>query len=130
MTASGTFEVKVTPQDDGSEDQTRGRLLLDKEFSGDLIATSNGQMLTAMTAVKDSAGYVAIERVSGTLSGRDGSFALQHIGTMTRGEPHMTVTVVPDSGTDQLLGLAGEMIIKIADGKHYYEFNYSFEEVN
>jgi len=128
--ASGTFEVKLSPQaaDDKSEDTTLGRMSIDKQFHGDLEATSKGQMLTAGTAVKGSAGYVAIERVSGTLHGRSGSFVLQHSGTMTRGAPQLTVTVVPDSGTGQLVGLAGKMAINIADGKHSYDFEYMLTE--
>ena len=120
------FEVKMSPQapDAGSEDTTLGRLLIDKQFHGDLEASSKGQMLGARTAIEDSAGYVAIERVSGTLQGRSGTFVLQHSGTMTRGAQQLVVTVVPDSGTDQLAGLEGKMAIKIADGKHYYEFEY------
>jgi len=116
--ASGTFEVKLNPQeqDDKSEDATLGRMSIDKQFHGDLKATGKGQMLTAGTAVKGSAGYVAIERVSGTLHGRNGTFVLQHSGTMTRGVPQLTIAVVPDSGTDQLVGLAGKMMIVIADG--------------
>jgi hypothetical protein len=127
MRASGTFEVKLTPQDDKSEDSTRGRMLINKKFHGDLIGTSEGQMLTAMTHVKDSAGYVAIERVNGTLQGRKGSFVLQHSGTMTRGTQSLTITVVPDSGTDELEGLTGKMTIRIADGKHYYDFEYPLQ---
>jgi hypothetical protein len=130
--ASGTFEVKLSPQgqDDKSPEKesegvTLGRMTIDKQLRGDLEGTSEGQMLTAGTPVKDSAGYVAIERVSGTLHGRRGSFVLQHSGTMTRGKPQLTVTVVPDSGTDQLVGLSGKMTIKIADGKHYYDFEYT-----
>ncbi|MGH9837817.1 MAG: DUF3224 domain-containing protein [Blastocatellia bacterium] len=123
--AGGTFEVKLTPQDDKSGDATLGRMTIDKQFHGDLEAVSKGQMLSAMTSVKDSAGYVALEKVSGTLHGRHGSFALQHSGTMTRGVPELTVTVVPDSGADQLAGLAGRMTIKIADGKHFYDFEYT-----
>lgn len=128
--ASGTFEVKLTPQapDDKSEDAILGRMSIDKQFHGDLEAPSKGQMLAAGTAVEGSAGYVAIERVSGTLHGRNGSFMLQHTGTMTRGVPQLTVTVIPDSGTDQLVGLAGKMTIKIADGKHFYEFEYTIDE--
>lgn len=91
-------------------------------------ATSKGEMLSASTSVKGSAGYVAIERVSGTLHGRSGSFTLQHSGTMTRGAPQLTITVVPDSGSDQLKGLAGKMMITIADGKHSYEFEYTLTE--
>ncbi len=128
MQASGTFEVKLTPQDDKSEDSTRGRMLINKRFYGDLEAISEGQMLTAITSVKDSAGYVAIEWVSGTLQGRKGSFVLQHSGTMTRGAPEQTVTVVPDSGADELTGLTGRMTIRIADGKHYYEFEYTLAQ--
>jgi hypothetical protein len=125
--ANGTFEVKLTPQspEDKSESSNMGRLLIDKQFHGDLEAISKGQMLSAMTAVKGSAGYVAIERVSGTLHGHSGTFVLQHSGTMTRGAPELSVTVVPDSGTDQLVGLAGKMKINIVDGKHFYEFEYT-----
>jgi Protein of unknown function (DUF3224) len=126
--AGGTFEVKLTPQDDKSADATLGRMTIDKQFHGDLEAVSNGQMLTAGTAVIGSAGYVAIERVSGKLHGLNGSFTLQHSATMTRGEPQLTITVVPDSGTGQLEGLAGKMTIKIADGKHSYSFEYTLAE--
>lgn len=125
--ASGTFEVKLSPQapDDKSENSAVGRMLLDKQFHGDLEATSKGQMLAASTAVAGSAGYVAIEQVSGTLHGRGGTFVLQHSGTMTRGVPQLIVAVVPDSGTGQLAGLAGKMEINIADGKHLYDFQYT-----
>lgn len=124
---SGTFEVKLTPQasDDKAEGTPLGRMSIDKQFHGELDATSKGEMLTAVTGVQGSAGYVAIERVSGTLHGRSGTFVLQHSGTMTRGTPQLTITVVPDSGTGQLVGLAGEMTIEIADGKHSYEFEYT-----
>jgi hypothetical protein len=124
---SGTFEVKVNPQKpDNKEAEAAkfGRMSLDKKFSGDLEATSKGEMLAAMTEVKGSAGYVAMERVSGTLGGRTGTFVLQHSGTMTRGFPQMSVQVVPDSGTGDLAGLAGSMTIKIEDGNHFYEFEY------
>ena len=126
--ASGTFDVKLGAQvmDDNAEGAL-GRMSLDKQFHGDLEGTSKGQMLTAATSVKDSAGYVAIERVTGTLHGRKGTFALQHSGIMTRGAPQLTITVVPDSGTGQLVGLAGKMTIKIADGKHFYDFEYTKE---
>jgi len=125
--ASGTFEVKLNPQpsDDKVGDPTIGRMSIDKQFHGDLEGTSKGQMLTAMTDVKGSAGYVAIERITGTLHGRNGTFALQHTGTMQRGAPQLSVTVVPDSGTGQLVGLAGKMESKIVDGKHSYEFEYT-----
>jgi Protein of unknown function (DUF3224) len=124
--AKGTFDVKVIPQP--ADDAAAGpfsRLFIDKQFHGDLDGASKGQMLGAGTAVEGSAGYVALELVSGTLSGRRGSFILQHTGTMKRGAPTMTVTVVPDSGTDQLVGLAGRMTIVIADGKHSYDFEYT-----
>lgn len=128
--ANGTFEVKLTPQasDDKGEGATLGRMSIDKQFRGDLEAISRGEMLTAMTGVKDSAGYVAIERISGTLQGRRGTFALQHSGTMTRGAQQLTITVVPDSGTDQLAGLTGKMTITIADGKHSYGFEGTLAE--
>ncbi|MBI3646505.1 MAG: DUF3224 domain-containing protein [Acidobacteriales bacterium] len=129
--ASGTFEVKLVPQaTDDSTDATLGRISIDKQFHGDLEATSKGEMLTAGTSVKGSAGYVAIERVSGTLHGRRGTFVLQHSGTMTRGTPQLTITVVPDSGAGELVGLAGKMTIKIADGKHSYDFEYTLNETH
>jgi hypothetical protein len=129
--AHGTFEVKMTPRkpdNKEAESANLGRMSIDKKFSGDLDAISQGEMLSAMTEVKGSAGYVAMERVSGTLQGRSGSFVLQHTGTMTRGTPALTATVVPDSGTAQLAGLAGAMTIKIEAGKHFYEFDYTLPE--
>ncbi len=122
--ASGTFEVKLTPQTPG--DSGIGRMLIDKQFQGDLKGTSRVEMLAVSTAVEGSAGYVAMEQVNGTLNGRTGAFALQHSGTMTRGTPQLSVTVVPDSGTGELKGLSGQMSIVIADGKHSYEFEYKF----
>jgi hypothetical protein len=129
MHATGTFEVKVTPQaDENVGDPTVGRMSLDKQFHGDLEAASKGQMLAVQGEVKGSAGYVAMERVSGTLTGLQGTFALQHTGTMTAGAPQMSVTVVPDSGTGELAGIKGNMNIVIADGKHSYEFEYTFAQ--
>lgn len=127
VVARGTFEVKLAPQPTAHQHAgvPLGRLSIDKEFRGDLVGTSKGEMLTAMTSIKESAGYVAIERVTGTLQGRSGSFALQHSGTMTRGVPSLLITVVPDSGTEGLTGLAGTMTIIIAEGKHSYEFAYT-----
>jgi hypothetical protein len=126
--ASGTFEVKMNPQvDDKVGDPTVGRMSLEKQFHGDLEATSKGQMLAVMSEVKGSAGYVAIERVTGKLVGRSGTFALQHSGTMNRGAAQLSVTVIPDSGTGDLVGLAGKMTINIVDGKHLYEFEYTLE---
>jgi predicted DCC family thiol-disulfide oxidoreductase YuxK len=125
--ASGTFEVKMTPEamNDKAEGAVLGRMSLEKSFHGDLEATGKGTMLTAGTSVKGSAGYVAIERVSGTLHGRRGTFALQHTGTMTRGAPELAITVVPDSGTGELAGLAGKLAITVADEKHSYDLEYT-----
>jgi hypothetical protein len=124
--ATGTFDVKLTPQaSDPALGTSLGRMSIDKQFHGDLEGTSKGEMLTGGTDVKGSAGYVAIERVAGTLHGKSGSFILQHSGTLTRGAPQLTITVVPDSGTGELAGLAGTMMIIIADGKHSYELEYT-----
>jgi hypothetical protein len=130
--AHGPFDVNVIPQPpaDESEGSTLGRMLLDKHFHGDLEAASKGQMLTGMTAVKGSGAYVAIERVTGTLHGRSGSFILQHLGLMVRGVPQLNVAVVPDSGTGELTGITGTMTIIIADGKHSYDFAYSLPEAH
>jgi hypothetical protein len=125
--AHGKFKVTLAPQppDDNAGDSGLSRLSIDKQFWGDLAATSQGTMLAAGTATEGSAGYVAIERVRGALQGRNGSFVLQHNGIMARGAGQLTITVVPDSGTDQLLGLAGTMAITIADGEHFYDFEYT-----
>jgi len=128
--AIGTFEVKLTPQTPDDKGAGVGRMSIDKQFHGDLEAASKGEMLAVRTGVEGSAGYVAMESVTGTLHGRSGSFALQHSGTMTRGTPQLSVTVVPDSGTGQLQGLAGEMKIDIADGKHSYEFQYTLAGIH
>jgi hypothetical protein len=127
--ASGPFEVKLIPQPPAeSETSAVGRMLLDKQFHGDLEAVSKGQMLAHSTAEQGSAGYVAIEQVTGTLQGRTGTFVLQHSGIMNRGTPQLTITVVPDSGTGQLKGLAGKMDIQIEGGKHSYVFEYTLAE--
>ena len=125
--AAGTFEVKVEAQGEADKGQgsTLGRYSLDKQYHGDLEGTAKGTMLTAGTEVKGSAGYVAMERVTGTLRGRSGSFVLQHSATMTQGEPQLSITVVPDSGSGQLVGLTGKMNIIIAAGKHSYELDYT-----
>jgi len=127
MHASGPFDVTLIPQssDDKAEGSTLARLSIDKRYHGDLEAAGKGQMLTAMTDVKGSAGYVAIERVTGSLRGHSGSFVLQHSSTLTKGVPQQSITVVPDSGTGQLVGLAGKMIVNIVDGKHSYDFEYT-----
>jgi hypothetical protein len=126
MLAQGTFEVKLSSQsEDKTEGSTLGRFLLDKVYFGDLEATGAGEMLSALSDVKGSAGYVAIERVSGSLHGRSGSFVLQHSGTMNRGAMELVVKVIPDSGTGELISLSGAMNIVIAGGKHSYELEYS-----
>jgi hypothetical protein len=131
LRATGPFEVKLNPQPGYNTDPASllGRMSLDKQFHGDLEATSKGEMLTAMSAMKGSAGYVAMERVTGTLKGRKGSFALQHSGTMARGAQQLVITVVPDSGEGDLQGLEGKMSIEIADGKHSYVFEYLLPEI-
>jgi hypothetical protein len=116
--ATETFEVKLNPQDEG-------RMSIDKHFQGDLVGTSKGQMLMAGSeSEKGSAGYVAIEKVTGTLNGRSGTFYLQHNATMNRGVGDLNIIVIPDTGTEQLTGLSGTMNIIIEGGKHSYEFDY------
>ncbi len=123
--AAGAFDVKVEPQADAkAPSPLLGRMSLDKAYHGDLEATARGQMLTAGTAVKGSAGYVAMELVTGTLQGRRGSFTLQHSGTMAHGAFQLSVTVVPDSGTEGLAGITGKMAITLTGGKHLYDFEY------
>src|SRR5689334_18957520 len=124
MKATGPFEVKLAPLT--APDAVPGRMSIDKQFRGDLEATSKGEMLMAGSPVKGSAGYVAIERVEGTLHGRAGTFVLQHNATMTRGAGELNIIVIPDSGTGELAGLSGRMnIIIAADGSHSYELDYS-----
>lgn len=124
--AAGPFDVKVTHQDENSPDPLLARMTLDKQYHGDLEGTGQGQMLTAGTSVKGSGAYVAIEKVTGTLNGRKGTFVLQHSGTMTQNKPQLTIVIVPDSGTGQLSGISGKMTIIIAsDGKHTYDLEYA-----
>ena len=125
--ARGTFEVRMQPLSlEGMDAESAlGRMSIDKEIAGDLVATTKGQMLSANTNTKGSAGYVAIERVSGTLGGKRGTFVLLHTGLMNRGAPTLSVVVVPDSGTGELEGLAGDFKIDVAGGTHSYEFTYS-----
>jgi hypothetical protein len=125
-TAKGPFDVKLTPQGTGTDPTAVGRMTLDKTFRGDLEATSVGEMLAVRTAVAGSAGYVAIERVTATLAGRAGTFALQHWGMMDKGTPELKIAVIADSGTGQLTGLTGTMTIDIQPGgKHFYTFVYA-----
>ena len=127
LIAKGSFTVKLAPLalDDKAADASLGRLSIDKQFQGDLEGVSKGEMLSAGTAVKGSAGYVAIERVTGMLNGKTGSFVLQHSATMSRGAPELRITVVPDSGTGALEGLSGQMAIHLSVRDHFYEFTYS-----
>jgi hypothetical protein len=125
--ARGTFDVKLTPQ--GEEDKrdgaTTGRMSADKQYHGDLEGTGKGEMLSVLSDIKGSGTYVAIERVSGTLNGRHGTFILDHRGRMTRGAQQLEISVVPDSGTGELAGISGRMAITITEGKHFYEFEYA-----
>jgi Protein of unknown function (DUF3224) len=125
--ATGTFEVKLTPEPDASGEAVVGRMSIDKQFQGDINGTSKGLMTMAGTAVQGSAGYVALEKVSASIDGKNGTFYLQHHGIMNRGEGKLIVVVIPDSGTDGLTGLSGSMSIKIEDGKHFYDFEYAIE---
>jgi len=129
--ATGPFEVKITPAHvaEAIADPAFGSMTFDKTFHGGLEGTSKGQMLTAGTARKDSGAYVAVEKFTGTLDGKKGSFLMYHAATMNRGTPNLGINVVPDSGTDDLAGLSGKINIIIApDGKHTYEFDYAFAE--
>lgn len=125
--ANGPFEVKLSPEplSGVAEGTGLGRMSLNKKFDGDLVAASQGEMLSFRSSEPGSAGYVAMETVTGTLHGRYGSFVLQHSSTMTRGVPEQSISVVPDSGTGDLAGLAGRMIIIIAEGQHSYKFDYT-----
>jgi len=125
--ANGTFTVEMKPETEAdiAEGVSLGRMSLDKRFEGDLVATGKGEMLTALTPTKGSAGYVAIERVTGTLLGRGGSFVFLHSGIMERGAQRLSITVVPGSGTGALAGISGAFKIDITEGQHFYEFEYS-----
>ncbi|MGI8812246.1 MAG: DUF3224 domain-containing protein [Pyrinomonadaceae bacterium] len=130
-TANGTFEVKMLPQaDENVGDPSVGRMALDKVYKGDLEATGSGHMLAVGGGVDGSAGYVAMERVNGTLDVRRGTFALMHTGIMNRGMPSLEIAVVPDSGTGDLTGISGRMTINIENGVHFYEFRYSIDSEN
>jgi Protein of unknown function (DUF3224) len=126
--AEGEFQVKIVPQKEERVIPLFGRMTIDKEFHGELSGISQGQMLSAGTAVPNSAGYVAIEKVTGTLHGKRGSFVLQHNATMNKGEGRLNILVVPDSGTEELLGLSGNLEIIRKDGKHFYDFKYELPD--
>ena len=124
--ATGKFEVKLVPQATEGFDEggALGRMTLDKTFTGDIEGTSKGQMLMAMASVKTSAAYVAVERVTGTVHGKRGTFAMHHTGIMNRGAPSLAVVIVPDSGTEELAGISGTLNIIIEKGVHSYELDY------
>ena len=129
MKVSGKFEIKlqsIEPYTKGECGVTVSRMSIDKKFEGELSAVSKGEMISAMTPVKGSAGYVAVEQVNGTLSGKKGSFILQHFGTMNKGKNSLNIEVVPDSGTDELIGISGKMNIRIEEGLHYYDLEFQF----
>ena len=128
--AKGAFDVKIAPLrvENPADDSGLGRMSIDKQYHGNLEAAAQGQMLTGMTSVKDSAVYVAVERVNGKLGGNTGTFLLQHSGVMVRGAQHLTITVVEDSGTGELAGITGKLTIEIRDGKHFYDLEYTLPE--
>jgi len=131
MRATGKFDVKITPQasDLAPEGPNLGRMSIEKQYHGDLDAAAKGEMITAAgIAVKESAAYSAVERVSGSLHGKKGTFALQHTGIMTRGTPSLNITVVPDSGTGELVGLTGKMDIIIEGKEHSYVLDYEIQK--
>ncbi|MFN2190474.1 MAG: DUF3224 domain-containing protein [Candidatus Promineifilaceae bacterium] len=131
MKVSGKFDVQLLPLEPHTEGENGinlSRMSIDKTFHGGLEATSKGEMLSAMTPVEGSAGYVAMEQVGGTLEGRDGGFVLQHYGTIDHGQDYLLLGVVPGSGTGELVGISGNMSLRIEDGEHYYEFEYQLEE--
>jgi hypothetical protein len=128
--ANGAFDVKLSPLtlSEQSADPKLGRMSIEKQYHGELEATAKGEMLTAQSEMKDSGVYVAVERVTGTLQGKRGSFTMYHTGVMNRGKPELKITVLPDSGTNELQGLTGTMDIKIDNGKHSYDFEYSLPQ--
>lgn len=131
MNVKGAFEVKTQPLEgyaEGLNDIAFHRMSIDKQFIGDLSAYSSGEMLSAITPVKGSAGYVALEQVEGTLCGKVGSFVLQHYGIMDRGHDSLILEVVPDSGTGELSGISGRMTIDVESGRHLYDFNFTLPQ--
>jgi hypothetical protein len=123
--ATGTFEVKLTPQDDKTSDGSMGRMTFEKQWQGEIQGTSTGQMLTGGDVKTGSAGYVAMEKFTGSVKGRKGTLIFQHSATMTSGKGDLTITVVPTSGTDELKSINGKLTIKIENGKHFYDFEYN-----
>jgi hypothetical protein len=128
--ATGSFKVSMTPTSppERSGRTALGRMLLEKQYSGDLIATGKGEMLTAVTDTKGSASYVAIEQIAGVLDGKEGSFVVHHTGTMAGGVDQLSIAIVPDSGTEQLTGIAGKLSLKVVEGEHVFELEYSLPQ--
>ncbi len=125
MTIRGPFDVTMTPQTNtDAEGPVPARMVLDKRYHGVLDATARGQMIAHRTGTPGSAVYVAMELVDGTLAGRRGTFVLHHRGVMDRGTQSLSIEVVPDSGTGELVGITGTMTIEIEAGKHFYGFTY------
>ena len=123
--ATGPFSVSMKPASEAKEGRTAmGRMLLEKQYFGDLDADGKGEMLTAVTDTKGSAAYVAIERVTGTLRGRKGSFVIQHTGTMSGGAQQLMINIVPDSGTGELTGISGKLAIRMVEREHFYDLDY------
>jgi hypothetical protein len=129
MIAKGSFEVVMQPEPpyESSDGITLARVSIDKRFTGPLEATGKVQMLAARTPVETSAGYVAMERIDGTLDGRRGAFVVAHVGLMARGARSLSIQIVPDSGSGELTGIAGKMDIQLVNGKHFYEIDYTFD---
>lgn len=123
--ATGTFEVKLTPQDDKTGDSSMGRMTFEKQWQGEIQGSSTGQMLTGGEVKTGSAGYVAMEKFTGSVKERKGTLIFQHSATMTSGKGDLTITVVPSSGTEELKGITGKLTIKIENGKHFYDFDYT-----
>jgi hypothetical protein len=126
--ATGTFEVKLTPQDDKSGDASMARMTFAKQWQGEVEGTSTGQMLTGGDVKTGSAGYVAMEKFRGSVKGRKGTLIFQHSATMTTGKADLTITIVPGSATEELKGMSGKVTIKVENGKHFYDFEYSFAQ--
>ncbi|MGK5056567.1 DUF3224 domain-containing protein [Janthinobacterium sp. LB2P49] len=128
--ATGSFSISMTPSaaPQRAGRTTLGKVLLDKVYAGDLVATAKGEMLNAVTDTKGAAGYVAMEAITGALQGREGSFVAQHAGTMADGQQALTIEIVPHSGTGQLTGISGTLAIRIVNGQHFYDIDYSLPE--
>lgn len=128
--ATGTFSISMTPSaaPQRAGRTTLGKVLLDKVYAGDLVATAKGEMLNAVTDTHGAAGYVAMEAITGVLQGREGSFVAQHAGTMADGQQQLSIEIVPHSGTGQLTGISGTLAIRIVNGQHFYDIDYSLPE--